>query len=130
MAGLGRAADQPTEAPALVLAAVAHAEVATVAPFGSADDVVARAVERMVLISSGLRPARRDRHRGRSPAASGGLPDLLRGYASGTVAGRPGLDPARRPGGCGRGRGLADSANPVADGELDGVSPVARPPRT
>ena len=33
----------PTRAPALVLAAVAHAEIATVMPFGSADGLVARA---------------------------------------------------------------------------------------
>lgn len=45
-----------SQPPALVLAAVAHAEIATVAPFGSADQIVARAVERMVLISSGFDP--------------------------------------------------------------------------
>ena len=56
MTGLAELLTTSTEAPALVLAAVAHAEVATVAPFGSADDVVARAVERMVLISSGFDP--------------------------------------------------------------------------
>lgn len=56
MNGLAELLTSPTEAPALVLAAIAHAEVATVAPFGSADALLARAVERMVLISSGFDP--------------------------------------------------------------------------
>jgi hypothetical protein len=40
--------------PALLTAALVHAELATTAPFGSADDLVARATERLVLVSSGL----------------------------------------------------------------------------
>jgi len=42
--------------PAPVLAAVAHGELLTLAPFGSADGVVARGVSRLVTISSGLDP--------------------------------------------------------------------------
>jgi hypothetical protein len=42
--------------PAPVLAAVVHGEVLTLAPFGSADGVVARAVSRLVTIASGLDP--------------------------------------------------------------------------
>ena len=42
--------------PAPVLAAVAHGELLTMAPFGSADGVVARAVSRLVTLSSGLDP--------------------------------------------------------------------------
>ena len=42
--------------PAPVLAAVAHGELLTLAPFGSADGVVARAVSRLVTIASGLDP--------------------------------------------------------------------------
>lgn len=87
MAGLAELLTSSTEAPALVLAAIAHAEVAVVAPFGSADGLVARAVERMVLISSGFDPRgvivteighqrRRDDYQ-----------RLLAGYASGGVAG-------------------------------------------
>jgi hypothetical protein len=45
-----------TQAPAPVLAAVAHGELLTLAPFGSADGVVARAVSRLVTIASGLDP--------------------------------------------------------------------------
>lgn len=40
--------------PALVTAALVHAELATAAPFGSADGLVARAAERLVLVSSGV----------------------------------------------------------------------------
>jgi hypothetical protein len=40
--------------PALVTAALLHAELATSAPFGSADGLVARAAERLVLVGSGV----------------------------------------------------------------------------
>lgn len=45
-----------SSAPAPVLAAVAHGEVLTLVPFGSADGVVARAVSRLVTVASGLDP--------------------------------------------------------------------------
>jgi hypothetical protein len=45
-----------TEASAVILGAVAHAEIAVLKPFGSGDGVVARAVEHMVLISAGVDP--------------------------------------------------------------------------
>jgi hypothetical protein len=45
-----------TRAPAPVLAAVAHGELLTLAPFGSADGVVARAVSRLVTMATGLDP--------------------------------------------------------------------------
>lgn len=43
-----------SEAPALVLAAVVHADLATAAPFASYNGVVARAAERMVLAAKGV----------------------------------------------------------------------------
>ena len=43
-------------APAPILAAVAHGELLTLAPFGTADGVVARAVSRLVTQASGLDP--------------------------------------------------------------------------
>lgn len=46
----------PSEAPALVLAAVVHAELATVEPFGSHNGIVARAAERLVLVARGVDP--------------------------------------------------------------------------
>ena len=44
----------PTSAPALLLAAVVHADLATTAPFASHNGIVARAVERLVLVSRGV----------------------------------------------------------------------------
>ncbi len=46
----------PSEAPALVVAAVVHAELATVAPFVSHNGIVARAAERLVLVARGVDP--------------------------------------------------------------------------
>ena len=45
-----------TRAPAPVIAAIAHGELLTLAPFGCADGVVARAVSRLVTIATGLDP--------------------------------------------------------------------------
>jgi hypothetical protein len=53
---LGRLLTSPTEAPALVVAAVVHAELATVAPFVSHNGLVARAAERLVLAARGVDP--------------------------------------------------------------------------
>ena len=52
--GVGDLLRAPTTAPALVLAAVVHAELATAAPFGSHDGIVARAAERLVLVARGV----------------------------------------------------------------------------
>ena len=54
---LGRLLTGPTRAPALVMAAVAHAELVVTAPFASHDAILARAVERQVLVSRGVDPA-------------------------------------------------------------------------
>lgn len=43
-----------TDAPALMVAAVVHADLATAAPFGSHNGIVARAVERLVLVARGV----------------------------------------------------------------------------
>src|ERR1700741_3475428 len=51
----GLATGRPS-APAPVVSAVAHGELLTLKPFGSADGVVARAVSRLVTIASGLDP--------------------------------------------------------------------------
>jgi hypothetical protein len=42
--------------PAMILAAVVHAELLTLAPFGSADGIVARAAGRLTMVSQGLDP--------------------------------------------------------------------------
>jgi len=44
----------PTEAPALAVAAVVHAELVSAAPFGSHNGIVARAAERLVLAVRGV----------------------------------------------------------------------------
>ncbi len=74
---------RPTSAPALVVAAVVHGELAALAPFGSADAVVARAAERVVLVALGADSA------AVCPTAAGHLAlrrryaALLPAYASG-----------------------------------------------
>lgn len=45
---------RPTSAPALLVAAVAHAEICAAAPFVSHNGIVARAVERLVLAARGV----------------------------------------------------------------------------
>jgi hypothetical protein len=76
-----------TRVPAPVLAAVAHGELLTLEPFGTADGVVARAVSRLVTITSGLDPHGLGvpeiywmRHSGDYRAAA-------RGFSSGTTDG-------------------------------------------
>ncbi|MGZ4438584.1 MAG: oxidoreductase [Nocardioides sp.] len=51
---LARLLTAGTSAPALVVAAVVHAEVATVAPFVSHNGIVARALERLLLVARGV----------------------------------------------------------------------------
>lgn len=43
-----------TSAPALMVAAIVHADLATAAPFASHNGIVARAVERLVLVARGV----------------------------------------------------------------------------
>ena len=45
-----------TQVPGTLLAAVVHGELATLAPFGGADDLVARAAERLTLVTRGVDP--------------------------------------------------------------------------
>jgi len=51
---LNRTLLAPTEGPALLVAAVVHAELATGAPFASHNGIVARAAERLVLVARGV----------------------------------------------------------------------------
>ena len=51
---LGETLGEDTEAPALVVAAVVHAELAAVSPFVSHNGIVARAAERLVLVGRGV----------------------------------------------------------------------------
>jgi hypothetical protein len=74
--------------PALLIAAVVHAEVATATPFGSADGLVARAAERLVLVSSGLDAKSLVVPEAGHLALQAAYESNLRAYADG---GRPGL---------------------------------------
>lgn len=76
-----------TSAPALVVAALAHAEIATVAPFGSYDAMVARAVERLVLVARGVDPASLVVPEAGHLALRAEYESNLRGYAGGTKGG-------------------------------------------
>lgn len=57
LAALARLLGRSTDAPALVVAALAHAEIASAGAFGSHNGVVGRAVERLVLVARGVDPA-------------------------------------------------------------------------
>lgn len=76
-----------TKAPAVVAAAVAHGELLTLRPFGWGDGVVARAAERLTLITRGLDPkalvAIEVGHLNLGDAYA----EALRGFASGTAEG-------------------------------------------
>ena len=52
--GVGQLLTAPTDAPALLVAALVHATLATTAPFASHNGLVARAAERLVLVARGV----------------------------------------------------------------------------
>jgi len=56
LSALGRLLLGRSSAPALVAAAVVHAELVTVAPFASHNGIVARAAERLVMVARGVDP--------------------------------------------------------------------------
>jgi len=76
-----------TRVPATVLAAVAHGELLTLAPFGSADGVVARGVSRLITIASGLDPHGLGVPEMHWMRRSGDYTAAARGFASGTPTG-------------------------------------------
>jgi hypothetical protein len=85
LAGLLQA---PTAAPALVIAALVHAELATVAPFASHNGIVARAAERLVLVTRGVDEKSLIVPEAGHLTLRPQYESNLRGYATG---GRPGL---------------------------------------
>ncbi|TPW94539.1 oxidoreductase [Mycolicibacterium fortuitum] len=76
-----------SKVPAPVLAAVAHGELLSLAPFGTADGVVARAVSRLVTIASGLDPHGLGVPEVHWMRKSGEYRAAARGFASGTPDG-------------------------------------------
>jgi len=84
-----RLVSAPTRAPAVVVAALVHGELRSLAPFGSADGVVARAAERVVLIALGVdTPAVSVPEAGHLELRTAYEP-LLQAYASGDPTGVP-----------------------------------------
>ncbi|WP_436758681.1 oxidoreductase [Streptosporangium sp. V21-05] len=88
--GLVQLVTASSKAPALVLAAVVHAELAVLRPFGTADGVVARAAERLTLVEFGLDPkslvAVEVGHLELGPAYAEGLRSYLSGTPDGVAA--------------------------------------------
>ena len=87
MNSLGELLTRQTAAPAIVVGAITHAEVAVVAPFGEASSLIARAAEHLVLIAAGLDPygvivVEAGHAENGSTYAAG-----LNGYADGSVSG-------------------------------------------
>jgi hypothetical protein len=77
----------PTDAPALVVAAVAHADIATAGPFVSHNGIVARAVERLLLVARGVDPTSLTVPEAGHLALRREYESNLRGYATGGASG-------------------------------------------
>ncbi len=74
-------------APALLVAAVVHADLATAAPFASHNGIVARAAERLVLVARGVDEKSLTVPEAGHRALQRTYESNLRGYASGTQSG-------------------------------------------
>jgi hypothetical protein len=87
MNSLGDLLTRDTSAPAIVVGAVTHAEIAVLAPFAEASGLIARAAEHLVLIAAGLDPygviVVEAGHAENAASYSAGLD----GYADGSVRG-------------------------------------------
>jgi hypothetical protein len=78
---------RPTTAPALVVASIVHAELATAAPFPSRNGLVARAAERLVLVARGVDPLSLVVPEAGHLALRREYESNLRGYRAGGTAG-------------------------------------------
>lgn len=85
--GIGELLTAPTPAPSLLVAAVVHAELATAAPFGSHNGIVARAAERLVLVARGVDEKSLVVPEAGHLALRAAYESNLRGYAEGGAAG-------------------------------------------
>ena len=84
---LARLLSEPTTAPALVTAAVAHAEIVSIAPFVSHNAIVARALERLVMSQRGVDAKSLCVPEAGHLALRGPYESNLRGYRDGGAAG-------------------------------------------
>jgi Fic family protein len=88
MVGLASILTNPTTAPALVVAAVVHAEVAVTRPFGWGSGLVARAMTRLVLAARGVDPdGLTVPEAGLFAAGRSAYAGALEAYAAGTARG-------------------------------------------
>ena len=78
----------PGELPGIVVAAVAHAEIATIAPFEGGNGLVARALERLLLVARGVDPPSMVVPEAGHLAAESEYRAALAGYSDGHLAGR------------------------------------------
>lgn len=85
--GVGELLTSRADVPALVLAAVVHAELATAAPFASHNGLVARAAERLVLVARGVDEKSLTVPEAGHLALRPAYESNLRGYAEGGRAG-------------------------------------------
>ena len=120
LAALAQLLLAPTTAPALLVAAVVHAELATAAPFASHNGIVARAAERLVLVARGVDPTSLVVPEAGHLALRAAYESNLRGYRDGGAAAcTPGCSTRPRPtrrareaSPLRRGRGLTSPAEP------------------
>jgi Fic family protein len=76
-----------SKAPALVLAAIVHAELVVLRPFGTGDGLVARAAERLTLVEFGLDPKSLVAVEVGHAELGEAYAESLRGYLKGTAEG-------------------------------------------
>jgi hypothetical protein len=88
LAALGVLLTSPTEAPALVVAAVVHGELLSIRAFEGAHGVVARAAARLVMVTRGLDPGGVSVPEvGHVELGSSAYAEALAGYAGGSADG-------------------------------------------
>ena len=80
----------PTTAPAIAVAALAHARVITHQPFGYGNGLVARALERLLLVSRGVDPVSVTVPEAGHLVLQSGYREALTGYESGGPVGKRG----------------------------------------
>ncbi len=87
LVGLNELLVRTTSAPSIVLAAVVHGEIASIAPFGAGDGILARAMEHLVLIATGIDPRAVILCEAGHQASGAGYGHALAGYQQGTPNG-------------------------------------------
>jgi hypothetical protein len=85
--GLADLLTRDRSTPALILASIVHADLATVAPFDSHNGIVSRAAERLVLVARGVDPTSLVVPEAGHLALRDAYESNLRGYASGQRSG-------------------------------------------